>query len=127
MEGCHMRKQSILKVLAAGIFLVLFSANSASAIEVFGKIRGVVTDPTGAVIAGTTVTATNTQTGVSTTVKCATDGSYQFLQLPAPATYSVRFEKAGFKVVEANGISLSVTQTYVQNIQLELGPVSQHV
>src|SRR5438552_11604093 len=100
---------------------------SSKAVDVYARIRGTVTDPTGAVIAGAKVTATNTGTGLSATITSATDGSFEFLQLPAPSTYDLKCEKAGFKAFEAQHIRLAVTQIFVQDIQLELGQVTQEV
>ena len=113
---------------ASGCCLVgLPMANPALADNVYRKIRGTVTDPTGAVISGAKVTATNTATGVSAMVTSAADGSYEFLQLAAPATYAVRVEQAGFRPFEAHNLSLSLDQIYVLNIKMELGTVSQQI
>lgn len=122
-----MRNSLWLKIAAILVFVVWVGATAASAIELTGNIRGVVTDPSGAVVAGATVTATNTQTGVSTKVTSNTDGSYEFVHLLAPSTYNVRCEKTGFKAFQATGIPLRITQIYVQNIQMQLGAVSQQV
>src|SRR6476661_7030246 len=45
-------------------------------------LRGTVMDPNGAVIAGATVTATNSSTGISRVVKTSSDGAYRFSALP---------------------------------------------
>ncbi len=122
-----MRNSHWLKIT---VFLFVFAwvgASTASAIDLYGRIRGVVGDPSGAVVAGATVTATNTGTGISTQVISAPDGSFEFPQLPAPATYNLKCEKAGFKVYEAAGINLRVTQIFVQNVTMELGAVTQTV
>ena len=97
-----------------------FAATPGLADNVYGKIRGTVTDPTGAVIAGAKITATNTATGISTTVTSKADGGYEFLDLAAPATYTVRVEQAGFRAFEAQGISLSLDQVYELNAKMEV-------
>jgi Carboxypeptidase regulatory-like domain len=107
--------------------LGLLMANPARGDNVYGKIRGTVTDPTGGVISGAKVTATNTATGISATVTSAADGSYEFLQLAAPAAYAVRVEQPGFRPFEARNLSLSLDQIYVLNIKMELGTVSQQI
>ena len=125
-----MQRSDVLRItLLAGVCCVLglLSANSARADNVYGKIRGTVTDPSGAVIAGAKVTATNTATGISTTVKSGTDGSYEFLQLAAPAIYTVNVEQAGFRAFQAQTPSLSLDQIYVLNVKMEVGTVSQQV
>ena len=110
------------------IILIFFMGiMPASAVEVTGHIQGTVTDPSGAAISGAKITVTNTATGIIHTVTSADDGSYQFLQLPAPATYNITCRKARFKLYQAKGIHIDVTQTYVQNIQMALGEVSQEI
>ncbi len=121
-----MRPNWILRPLMLAILLALLSAGTAMA-QVYGGIRGTVSDATGAVMPDVKVTATNTATGIVKTVTTAADGSYEFLQLSAPAPYKVTAERAGFKRYEAAGISLGLTQIYVQNITLEVGPLTQVV
>ena len=110
-----------------GLLLVLAAPMKTQAVDVNAKIRGTVTDPSGAVIAGATLTATNTGTGVSSATTSGTDGSYEFLQLPAPSTYDLKCEKSGFKIFAARHIRLTVTQIFVQDIQMELGQITQEV
>ena len=87
-----MINRNILKVLAAGIFLILFAVTAALADE-YGQIRGTVSDTTGAVIAGVQLTATNVATGIAATTTSKSDGSFEFLQLHSPATYKVTAER----------------------------------
>jgi hypothetical protein len=124
-----LRPVTLKITLSAGgcCLLGLLMANPARGDNVYGKIRGTLTDPTGAVIAGAKITATNVATGISTTVTSAADGSYEFLELAAPATYSVKVNQAGFRPFEAQNLSLSLDQIYVLNVRLELGTVSQQV
>jgi hypothetical protein len=122
-----MRPKSVFKLLLFALFLGCLPVSPAKGIELYGRIRGVVTDPSGAVIAGATVTVTNVGTGVSVTVTTGTDGSYEALQLVAPGTYRVAVSASGFKKYLASGIPLHVTQIYVLNVQLEVGAITQQV
>jgi hypothetical protein len=122
-----MRKVLGLNFLVLGVLFILMGATSAKAIDVYATIRGVVTDPTGAVIPGAAVTVTNTGTGISKTATSARDGSYEFIQLPAPSTYDLKCEKSGFRAYEAHHIRLGVTQVYVQDIPMEVGQATQVV
>jgi len=126
-----MRRPTILETVAlwAGVCSLLgcLTASSAFADNVYGKIRGTVTDPSGAVIPGATITATNLGTGIAKTVTSSADGSYEFLQLAAPATYNVKAEQAGFSTFEAQNLSLLVEEIYVLNIKMEVGAVTQQV
>ena len=73
-----------------------------------GALTGTVTDPSGAVISGATVTATNLATGQARTVKTNASGSYQIALLP-PGNYSVHFEAPGFKAADVPSITINVT------------------
>src|SRR5579862_3008116 len=59
-------------------------------------IRGTVTDPSGRLVPGASVTLTNTQTNAVRTTKSTDTGSYVF-DFITPATYRVGVEAAGFK------------------------------
>jgi len=54
-----------------------------------GSLSGIVTDATGAVVAGATVTATDVGTNASRTIQTDTSGNYTISNL-APGTYSVK-------------------------------------
>jgi hypothetical protein len=95
----------------------------ASAANVNGRIRGTVTDPQNAAIAGAHVTATNTETGVKYETVSGADGGYLFPQLPI-GKYSVSATQTGFERFSASGIVLNIDQEYVQPIQLPVGSVS---
>jgi hypothetical protein len=113
-------------LLVALVALSLLSVDVARA-DVYGRIRGTVTDPSGAVIPKAKVIATNTGTGISTPTVSGQDGSYEFLQLAAPAVYTITAEISGFKKVEVEGIHLELNQIFVENLQLQLGSVAETV
>ncbi len=110
---------------------VCLSALSISLLTLFGPsllaqsgstsaLTGTVTDPTGAVIPGVSVTATATATNQARTVLTAEDGVYR-IPLLEPGAYRVRFSLAGFKTSEVTAINLTVTETSVLNRTLEVG------
>src|SRR5437867_7104912 len=61
-----------------------------------GSIQGTITDPTGAVIPGAPVTATNVATGVITARQSTTAGVYVLSPLPA-GEYTVTVSATGFQ------------------------------
>ncbi len=73
----------------------------------FGRILGTVTDQSGGVLAGATVTVTDTQRGVTRTLTTDAAGEYDAPNL-TPGTYSVRVEAKGFKTLERTGIDVGV-------------------
>ncbi len=116
-----------LRMLALGLFLVfLCGAPFARAVETSARIKGTVTDPTGAVIPNATVTATNEATGVVYTTVSQPNGDYQFLQLPV-GVYDLSTNVSGFKSYTATGITLVLDQQYVAPIKLSIGSSSEKV
>jgi len=120
-----MRAVRIAFISALGA-LCLITADAARA-DVYGKIRGTVTDPSGAVVPKVRIVATNTTTGISTSAISGSDGNYEFLQLAVPAIYTVTAEASGFKKFQVDGIHLSLNEIFVENLHLELGSVQETV
>ena len=89
-------------------------------------LTGTVTDPTGAVIAGATVTVSNTANGQVRTATTGSDGVYKVTLLP-PGSYSVKFEASGFQTAQVPAVQLDVTETPVLNRALTVGAQTQEV
>ena len=87
---------------------------------------GTVTDDTGSVLPGATVTATNTATGLVRTVAADTVGRYRILGLP-PGTYDVRVELQGFITVLQRAQELRVGQTVTLDHRMKLGALTETV
>ena len=85
-----------------------------------GTIAGVVTDQSGAVIAGAAVRATNTGTNASYTATTGASGSFAFPDLRV-GTYEVTAEFKGFKRFVQSGIVLEVGQTAALDIGMAAG------
>jgi hypothetical protein len=107
------------------VVLSLFST-VALADELYGRIRGTVSDPSGAVLPGVTIKATNVATGVSKTTVSSSDGLYEIPGL-LPGTYSVSATKTGFAVVTTNDIKVLANQIYVNPISMQVGAVTEVV
>ncbi len=91
-----------------------------------GTIDGSVSDTSGAVLPGVSVTVTNTDTGATRTVVTDERGGYRVILLPL-GTYRVAAELPGFKKYEQSGIALSAGMTAVVNVTLGVGPVNEVV
>ncbi|PYV35585.1 MAG: hypothetical protein DMG22_01935, partial [Acidobacteria bacterium] len=68
-----------------------------------GTVTGVITDSSGASMRGVSVTATNTGTGLGTTVVSSSSGNYTIPLLPA-GMYTVSAEQTGFKKFAQAGV-----------------------
>jgi Carboxypeptidase regulatory-like domain/TonB dependent receptor/TonB-dependent Receptor Plug Domain len=91
-----------------------------------GALTGTVTDPSGGVISGATVTATNKATGQQRETKTDASGTYSF-SLMSPGEYSVRFAASGFKTAEVPSVAVNITETHVFNHKMEVGAQSTEV
>ncbi len=91
-----------------------------------GQIEGRITDASGAVVAGATVTITNTETGTKRTVTTNADGLYVAPLLPL-GTYQVEIDANGFKRLRRDGITLTTGQTATVSAALETGGASDVV
>ncbi|MBM3785669.1 MAG: hypothetical protein FJW30_14990 [Acidobacteria bacterium] len=90
------------------------------------RLVGVVTDSTGAMVAGASVTLTNEGTATSFSTKTAENGAYTFDSIQ-PATYTVTVEASGFKRFSAKGNRVTIGQPLTLNASLQLGTVTEVV
>jgi Carboxypeptidase regulatory-like domain len=90
-----------------------------------GEIKGIVTDPSGAVVPNVAVTLTNVHTGVSTATTTNGSGLYDVPSL-LPGLYNISFRANGFETFEQQGIVVEV-QTIGVNARLKVGSASQEV
>ncbi|MBS1787743.1 MAG: TonB-dependent receptor [Acidobacteria bacterium] len=86
----------------------------------FGSITGTVTDPSGAVIAGARITATESGTGFARTVTTDTEGHYVLTSL-RPAQYNLVVEATGFRTFNQKGTTLLANQTLTVNATMQVG------
>jgi carboxypeptidase family protein len=107
-------------------FLALLVAMPAYAQKITGTIRGTVTDPTGAIIAGAKVTVKNEDTGLSRSSTTSSAGIFSFAELPV-GSYRVEVEHPGFKAEVRSKITLNVADTRAVDIQLATGDISEVV
>src|SRR5262245_24347989 len=113
--------------LVASLLLVLFvSAPHAFAQSSNATVGCTVSDSTGAVIPGVTVTATNTGTGIATMVLTNETGIYQFPPLQ-PGTYKVAAELSGFQTQIYTNVGLGISQQVRLNFALQVRSVTQSV
>jgi hypothetical protein len=90
------------------------------------SLTGQITDSSGAVVPGATVTATNTDTSLEQTATSNGEGIYLIAPLP-PGHYKLTVEGRGFERYVQSGIELSVNVNSTQNIVLKTGSVQDTV
>jgi len=108
-------------VLAAFVSLPVARAQD------YASITGVVTDPSGAVMPGVSVTLTNQSTGASYKAETNTVGSYIISNVSPGPGYKATFSISGFKSVVITGIYMNVSITASVNAKLTVGGTSETV
>jgi hypothetical protein len=111
---------------AALLALLAWPAAPASAQEITGNITGSVTDQTGAVLPGVTVTAKHLGRGLTKEVVSSAGGSYLLAFLPTGA-YEITFSLPGFKPYVARNITLHVNDRLQVDAQLGVSGVEEAV
>src|SRR5215471_9818583 len=94
--------------------------------SITGSISGVVTDPSGAVISGATVVATDTHTGIKNSVVTDSRGFYSLPSLPV-GTYSVEVTMSGFKTFTKSGLVIDANSALRADATLQLGAASEKI
>jgi len=107
------------------VALLSFGLHEASG-QTLGQISGVVTDPSGAIIPGASVTATNTATNGTRSATTNASGLYSFPDL-VPGNYNVQATAPGFNTVLKQNNVLQVQQSATVNFTLEVGQATQTV
>ncbi len=114
------------RVLIGLVLGALFAVPAASSAQQPGEIFGKVTDTSGAVMPGVTVTVTSPVLLQPQTATTSETGSYRFPQL-AIGLYNVRFELPGFRTVVREGIRIEIGFNAQINAQLEVSAVQESV
>jgi hypothetical protein len=89
-----------------------------------GAITGTITDSTGAVLPGVTVTVTNAETNVANTTVTDERGKYQVRYLNA-GIYNVQAQLEGLQTVRQNAINVRVGDAIPVDFRMEAGSVSE--
>lgn len=112
-----------LLLVFATVFVAMFGtvtcpvhAQSSTA----GLISGVVTDPSGAVIPGATITLEQIGTNVITKTVSDSKGHYVFPAVD-PSQYTLSFSATGFQKFVISEVKVEVLKSYTENMQLKIG------
>jgi outer membrane receptor protein involved in Fe transport len=117
-------KRETLHLFMVGI-MCLLSVGTVRAQLVASNLQGTVTDATGAVVAGATVTAISLETGLQRSTTTNSEGFYRFNLLPR-GEYTVRAAKEGFSNVDSK-VVLTVGNTVTANAVLRVAGQAERV
>jgi hypothetical protein len=114
------------------IFLILSVISGATwcqsaAAQSVSGVTGVVTDSSGSAVPGVTVKLERPAVGFIKETSTNADGGFEFRSIQPGTGYRVTFQKANFKMVTLENLTLAVTELATLNTVLEIGEVSQSV
>jgi hypothetical protein len=113
------------KVLCCVLLTIVFG-RAAAAQQISGSIRGSVVDPSGATVQSASVSATQSETGLTRSAVTDRSGGYLLLELPV-GHYQLRVEAKGFQTHVRDGITLDVNDTATIPVRLTVGAQTQKI
>jgi hypothetical protein len=117
--------RSLIRRLSLVAFFMLFAALTRA--QDVASITGTVTDSSGAVVSGATVTLENATNSFDVKAITNAQGSYTISNVAPGPGYRITFSAAGFKSAVITGIYLNVSTTRTQNARLTVGATSETV
>ena len=115
--------RSFVGLLGGSLMLV---AAVATAQDFRGRIGGKISDNTGAVLPGVTITATSPALIQPHVQVSGADGGYRFVALP-PGLYDLSFELSGFRPYSRHDIRVVINQTLTVDVQMSLASLQETV
>ncbi|MGI8772688.1 MAG: carboxypeptidase regulatory-like domain-containing protein [Acidobacteriaceae bacterium] len=109
-----------LHILAVWICLFGFACIGAIAQSVRGSLAGNITDPSGGLIAGAQITATNSTSGYSLKTVSTSAGTYRFPEMPL-GLYDISVAAKGFSTQVQHGVQVTIGSVSAVNVVLQVG------
>jgi hypothetical protein len=119
-----MRKSPFTEILV--LMLGIMAGAAPASAQYSAGFQGVVSDSSGAVVAGVKLVALNTQSGVSYSATSNEAGVYHVTNLP-PGSYDLSAEKEGFQKAQTAGLVLHTEELKGVNLTLNVGSLLQTV
>jgi hypothetical protein len=117
-------RQARYWIILLPLFLVLTCVGAYA--QANSDVTGIVTDQTGAVVAGATVTLTDPATGTVHTTVSSGDGLYDIAGLN-PANYNLKVTAKGFQTYVQSGVVVNISRTFRVDVKLTIGVESQTI
>ncbi len=121
----NLRRSFPYSTIVVIAFVSAFAFPARPQAQVGASVGGVVSDDTGALLPGVTVTITNRANGTMQTVITGPEGSYRAVALP-PAPYEIKIELTGF-TVQTRVVTLTVGADARVDVKLTLASVQENV
>jgi len=112
--------------ISLGVAALVVCASALHAQVSSARLEGTVVDQSGAAVVSASVSAINTRTQATTTVKTNDQGFFIFPSL-VPSTYRVTVEATGFRKAQIENLELNVSAVVNETIRLEVGSVSESI
>jgi hypothetical protein len=117
--GRVLRRRIMRRVLGSIFVLTLLVAAGYS--QTFrGAINGTVNDPSGAMVLGASVKATNVATGVTLSTTTTSDGQFAFQDLPL-GSYRIAVSAGGFNAATVENVPVTAGSVYTLPVKLKVG------
>jgi hypothetical protein len=106
--------------------IALLSSPTLFAQSTGGRIRGTVTDQSGATVTAAKVVITNQANGSQRDTETGTNGEYMFLEVPV-GTYEIEINQTGFKKYLRKGIAVDLNQILTVDVILQVGTATETI
>jgi len=119
-------RMSLFSAVAILGVIAFLAPPGASAQVLYGSLVGQVSDTSGAVTPGATITITNRDTGLTRTAVSNETGGYSFTNVQ-PGPYDVKVTLQGFREFVKTGVPVSVNEVGRVDAALEVGTLTDTV
>ena len=125
LRGELVRKH-VFHYLVVACVLLLLAGSALQSQGIFATLTGVVSDPSGAVVANAKVVLKDATSGSARDTVTNAEGYFTFASVPV-GTYNLSVEATGFQTYKADGIALGGAEKRNLNVSLAVGVTSQTV
>jgi trimeric autotransporter adhesin len=115
-----------IRFAALALLSTTLAVSPLTAQTIYGGLRGLITDSSGAAMSNAKVSLTNEGTADVRSAMTSTTGEYAFTQV-TPGKYKISVEFSGFKKYERAGVGIETQQQLTVDVKMEVGNVNESV
>jgi hypothetical protein len=112
--------------LCVALSFAFFLAPTSARAQILGELKGQITDPSGAVVAGAHVTLTQLSAGVKQETQTTSTGEYDYTELNS-GVYSVAIDHPGSTTLVRSGVTVTTGETVRLDLTLQVGSSGETV